>query len=261
MRRNQWIALAGILTLAIAGCSSEEAPPPVTTAPAPNPATSPVAIAPKPGQSPAAQSFNAPKPVQPAVSGLIPSTNYQERAQQVKTEIGTGRTNDPFTALPTQLPKPVVTQSVPQVAQLPANRPNPANAPGRNNAPAGAAASNKKEVATPAIPKVSEPLGVNLPPARPTTGVAALPSTDTARGVEVTGVVVVGGLPQAIVIAPGEGTSRYVSPGQRVSGGRVLVKRIESATGAEPVVILEENGVEVARSVGEKPPQAAKPAA
>ncbi|MDX2230908.1 MAG: hypothetical protein NW220_14810 [Leptolyngbyaceae cyanobacterium bins.349] len=283
MRRNQLVMLAGILTIAIAGCATEEAPPPVTTAPVPTPATTPVPVAPaRPGQAATTPPLVTERPAPaPAVPGLIPSTNAQEREKQVRTEIRTGRGTDPFSALPPDLPKPATTRPVPNVAQLPTNRPGATGGtgetggpggtgtapvrPGRNTAAnprGGGTAQPPKEVATPAIPKVSGPLGVNLPPTRPATAVAAAPSTDTAEGVEVTGVVVVGSTPQAIVIAPGEGTSRYVAQGQRIAGGRVLVKRID-ATGAEPVVILEENGVEVARSVGEKPPQPAnaKPAA
>ena len=47
--------------------------------------------------------------------------------------------------------------------------------------------------------------------------------------------------------------SQYVKEGQRLSNGRVLVKRIEANRGPTPVVILEENGVEVAKRVGEEP--------
>ncbi|MGI0486858.1 hypothetical protein ACN4EK_15565 [Pantanalinema rosaneae CENA516] len=96
---------------------------------------------------------------------------------------------------------------------------------------------------------------------RPATGgngstVAALPprpSTTLADGVEVSGVVNINGVPQAIVRAPNEETSRYVGVGQRLSNGRVLVKRIEMNRGSEPVVVLEENGVEVAKAVGDRP--------
>ena len=76
-----------------------------------------------------------------------------------------------------------------------------------------------------------------------------IPDPALARAVEVTGVVLVGSNYQAIVKAPDEPTSRYVTAGQRLSGGRVLVKRIENQ-GSEPVVILEEDGVEVVRSIG-----------
>lgn len=51
-----------------------------------------------------------------------------------------------------------------------------------------------------------------------------------------------------------------VGVGQRISGGKVLIKRIEMGAGSIPVVILEENGVEVARSVGERSAAPAKQA-
>lgn len=77
-----------------------------------------------------------------------------------------------------------------------------------------------------------------------------LPDPTLAKAVEVTGVVQVGSSVQAIVKAPDEPTSRYVTVGQRLSNGQVLVKRIE-VNGSEPIVILEQSGVEVARAVGE----------
>lgn len=77
-----------------------------------------------------------------------------------------------------------------------------------------------------------------------------LPEPTLAKSIEVTGVVDVGGQPNAIVKVPNE-PSRYVRVGQRLSNGQVLVKRIEMNQGPNPVVILEQYGVEVARRVGE----------
>jgi hypothetical protein len=79
-----------------------------------------------------------------------------------------------------------------------------------------------------------------------------LPEPTQARGIQVTGVVEVGGVPMAIVKVPNE-PSRYVREGQRIANGQVLVKRIEMNQGPEPVVILEQYGIEVARGVGEAP--------
>jgi hypothetical protein len=76
-----------------------------------------------------------------------------------------------------------------------------------------------------------------------------LPNPSLAKAVVVTGVVQVGSSPQAIVKAPLEPASRYVSPGQRIANGQVLVKRIE-VRGSEPVVILEELGIEVVKFIG-----------
>jgi hypothetical protein len=61
------------------------------------------------------------------------------------------------------------------------------------------------------------------------------------------------------VKVPDEPTSRYVKPGQRLVNG-VLVKRIEMSQGANPTVILEQYGIEVAKQVGEQPSKTSKPA-
>jgi hypothetical protein len=82
----------------------------------------------------------------------------------------------------------------------------------------------------------------------------ALPQPTTAQGVVVTGIVQINGERYAIVDAPGEPTSRYVRPGDRLSNGRILVKRIDTRPGSEPVLVLEENGIEVARPVGGSAP-------
>lgn len=282
MRRNRLLGLVGIMTIAIAGCASESSDP-VAESPSPSPvAASPI---PSPAAKPsptAQQPLVAQKPVQ-TVPGLIPSINSQERSNQVETKIKVDKTKDPFAAVPPALPAPD-TATVPRVSQLPGSRPGggggTANQPGTTRpgtrpgtAPAatggggrgGAGQTAEQTIETPTIPKIQDaPLGYSLPPVRPRSAIAALPpppSTDTAKAVEVTGVVVVGNDPRAIVVAPGDATSRYVGVGQRISGGKVLVKRIELGDGSEPTVILEENGVEVAKSVGEKPPQPAKPTA
>jgi hypothetical protein len=75
-----------------------------------------------------------------------------------------------------------------------------------------------------------------------------------AQAVKVTGVVQIGSTVHAIVNAPNEPSSRYVRVGQRLSNGQVLVKRIEMNQGSEPVVVLEQNGVEVQTAVGEGGP-------
>jgi hypothetical protein len=73
--------------------------------------------------------------------------------------------------------------------------------------------------------------------------------------VQVLGVVQIGNTAHAIVQAPNEPTSRYVQVGQRLSNGQVLVKRIEMSRGAEePVVVLEQYGIEVPTAVGQGGP-------
>ncbi|MDX2243361.1 MAG: hypothetical protein NW224_21990 [Leptolyngbyaceae cyanobacterium bins.302] len=275
MQQNRLVTLVGILMLAIAGCASEETPPVATS---PSPAPSPVTASPAPAASPtlgqpANQSPLVAQRPAPAVPGLIPSTNAQEREKQVRTEINSNRGGDPFAALPPDLPKPTETKPVPNVAQLPNNRPS-----GNNNSPqrspnagnrgnTGARNGNQGGVTVAGIPPqraigdsptIPQPqdaeegaIGTYIPPVLP-----ARPTADAAQAIEVTGVVQVGGTTQAIVQSPDEPSSRYVSVGQRISNGRVLVKRIEMNPGGEPTVFFEQNGVEIAKSVGEKAPTA-----
>jgi hypothetical protein len=84
------------------------------------------------------------------------------------------------------------------------------------------------------------------------------PEPKLAQAVLVSGVIQVGNQPQAIIKVPSEPTSRYVQAGQRLASG-LLVKRIEMNEGSEPIVILEQYGIEVARMVGEAPMGAIEP--
>ncbi|WRH68864.1 MAG: hypothetical protein RSE13_12480 [Planktothrix sp. GU0601_MAG3] len=109
----------------------------------------------------------------------------------------------------------------------------------------------------PAIPNTPTPpswLNPNPPPPPVQPFVPPPPSTDLAQGMEVTGILQVGDQTKIILRAPAEPTSRYVNVGQRVSNGQVLVKRVKFDTGGEPIVIFEQNGIEIAKSVGAIPP-------
>ena len=71
-----------------------------------------------------------------------------------------------------------------------------------------------------------------------------------AENVVITGLVESSDRIELIVRAPEETSARYVEIGQYLSNGQVLVKRIEHSF-PTPVVILEQNGVEVKKPVGE----------
>jgi hypothetical protein len=73
-----------------------------------------------------------------------------------------------------------------------------------------------------------------------------------ASNVLVSGVAQVNGQTQVILKLPNESFSRYVSVGERVMDGKVLVKRVENPNSMTPIVVLEEVGTEVPRKVGEK---------
>lgn len=104
---------------------------------------------------------------------------------------------------------------------------------------------NSKRAVTPVLPKV-------LPQVIPNPALASVlpPQPELARTVFVSGVILIGKEPQAIIKVANEPTSRYVQAGQRLANG-VLIKRIEINEGSEPSVILEQYGIEVARMVGE----------
>lgn len=176
-----------------------------------------------PAPSPAPNAAEAAKPkVQPStsktsVSGLIPSTDPKQRRQKIEQ----GR-KDPFAFVPV---KPQTkTQLVPSQPQSP-----PATTP---QAPS----------TSPFPPSISSPS--RSKPALP-------PQPELAKAVAIAGIIDIGGVTQIIVKAPGERTSRYVQPGDYLANGQVLVKRVENAQSASPVVVLEELGQEVYKEVGE----------
>lgn len=209
-------------TLLTTGCSGDE------TAETP-PAETPAAPAAAPAAPPAPEVVTPPDFTNPlveesrpaAIGSLKKATDPAARLKQVQA----GRP-DPFA------PNPVsVTVSLPKVI-------------------------SSSQLSSPTILPVL-PVLPSLPPGNLITPdpdlvlvpTVILPNPALAKAVVVTGVVQVGSSPQAIVKAPLEPSSRYVSPGQRISNGQVLVKRIE-VRGSEPVVILEELGIEVVKFIG-----------
>ena len=219
-----------------------------------------------------------------AISGLTKSTDPDEQARKAQAEINSTKAtrSDPFTSLP-----PLIAFKTPKVESSmpvdPSGSSNGGSTPiGRNSAGSGVNVGRSAEKALtpsnmPEMPKfpdvirpkpiarqktASRPLASSPLNGRP--GVPGgipimppIPQPTLAREVEVTGVVTIGRSTQAIVRAPGEPSSRYVSAGQRLANGQVLVKRIEMNPGSDPVVILEENGMEVSIMVGSK--KTAKP--
>lgn len=179
-----------------------------------------------------------PSAAQLASAELISSTNPDERRREIA-----GSRSDPFALVPIPPPPaPPETPTAPGAA--PGTAPGTAPGAGRGT-PATQRPTATRPGTTP--PRQQTRPGSILPPLSP---LPTLPQPDSALGVVITGVVQVNGNSYAIVDAPGEPTSRYVRVGDRLSGGRVLVKRIETQ-GGEPFVILEENGIEVARIVGD----------
>jgi hypothetical protein len=291
MRRVSLITLVSVLALFLGGCpggdggdqSANNTPAPTPVArkapPRPSPAATPTTPT-----TPFANPLTAQQPGKgTAVSGLVQTLPPEQRVKQIPK----GRV-DPFAAIPL-VPEVYVSPNtsggggtggarpVPTISPLPPLRPNnrgAGNQATRPRVPTGPRVSTAPRVPTAPRTNVLPPRRTpqqnlkppsSVPP-RPGTGnvlppvsppnfrpeLPQLPEPTLAQGVEVTGVVEVGGVPNAIVTVPNE-PSRYVQAGQRLSNGQVLVKRIDMNRGPTPVVILEQYGIEVAREVGEKP--------
>jgi len=171
----------------------------------------------------------------------------------------------PFTAFP---PPPVSLR--PPTTRRPITRPtaprrgaSPAP-PRRTTTPSPPGGTASRPTTTP--PRPSLPPTANRPPlaSRPTaptppTGVSpnataavpTRPSTPQADSIVVSGVVQVNGQVYAIIQESAGFPSTYVRVGQRLANGAVVVKRINITPGGEPTVVLEQNGVEVTKVVGE----------
>ena len=210
--------------LLLAACSSAPNKEAAVPSPSEGGALKPIATAqdfPKPVVSQAAM-----LPV-PTVPGLITPTNARMRVPTIVT----GRT-DPFAALATAPIKLSATTRKPAVAL-----PSPLPAPNQGRLPAFNA---------PPIAQV--PLKTPLPPAF--VPPAPVSQTASADAIEISGVIKVGGRWSVIVKEPSAQTSRYVHAGDYLANGQVLVKRIVAVASSEPIVILQQNGVEITRSIG-----------
>jgi hypothetical protein len=268
MDKNLHITAAAILTtLAITGCTIGEDTPTATNTASPQPIAQPSAnpqIQAQPFQNPVISSV----PTAPtAQSGnLTPATNSTERLAIVQK----GRT-DPFGQIVQSIGTNTASVNnkieVPKLPPLPTStntKPIIGNTPSPNKAPTTAPKSPTRAAQVPQKPKPKPQIllpkvlpgivtPMQLKPVAP-----PVPQPETARAVVVSGVVLVGKVPQAIIKVPDEPTSRYVQPGQRLVNG-VLVKRIEMNQGVNPIVIFEQYGIEVAKQVGEQPTQESKP--
>lgn len=263
MRRVLWLTCTAALALSTTSCQffggggTEEVTTTVTQSPVPVPRTQ-ASPSPQTSPSPAAE-----PPGAIVLPDLISSTDPNQRVQQVESN-----RSDPFALIPTtptiQRPEPEPGQgSAPNGASPTATQPGgtTARTPNQrttstNRGGTTARTPNQRTNTTPRAR--TNPPGTLAPVpnligrgSTPTLAPAPRPQPELARAVKVTGVVQVGDTVFAIVDAPNEPHSRYVKPGQRLSNGQVLVRRIETS-GAEPVVVLEQFGVEVVKAVDRK---------
>lgn len=250
MKSGSWMAGLGTLVF-LASCSnapeSQKAQVPSELAPGDAVQSSPQAVNPQTANPQSASPQSFPNPVAsptaivevPAVPGLLKPTNAARRVPTITT----GRQN-PFEATATPpLALPVAAKATPATGR---------SLPSLSQRPL-APVSTLPTVPIAANPSTLPPLAVpgnpNLTPLPPV-GVPAVPPSPSslAETIEVTGVLQVKGQWTVIVKEPGSPTSRYVKTGDYLANGRVLVKRI--LAGAEPAVVLQQNGREVIKSLG-----------
>lgn len=274
-----WVS---ILALLVGGCQGGGGDQAGQNTPSPSPAIKKR----EPGQPKASPTPFTKKPLvakQPGASATVAGLVPPELPENAAKRAPKGR-SDPFSAIPVQPEVTVSPNPVPAVAPSPRSVPGvpslpPLRRPGlpRARSPIAQAPNSNRLPPLPRLPRpVVPPRARTRPtPIRPPTGAAQpqptptppgsvaalpprtipelpkLPEPTQARGVDVTGVVEIGGTPMAIIKVPGE-PARYVREGQRIANGQVLIKRIEMNQGPTPVVILEQYGVEVAKAVGDK---------
>lgn len=246
----------GILAVLMGGCGlldGGDRKPDAASSPAPAP------------KKAAAKSEPEPEPEEtveplPSAPDLIQSTNAEQRIREI--EQSEGQQRDPFNvvSLPpiVELPEaPRTTRNpidrTPRLPGVPRTTPSQpdAIASGNGVTTGGEVPPRLERIIFPTLPQMEPlpPIGrLSIAPARP----------ETATAVTVSGVMELGGERSAIVTAPDE-PSRNVKVGDILASGAVLVKGIEINSGGLPVVILEENGYEVARVLGEKPSSEEKP--
>lgn len=275
MRQVLLIATAMVLGLTTTGCdflsglgggdttTTAESPTAVPVSPTASPSPG---ASPQPFDQPTVAEKNAPKGILPP--DLISSTDPNQRVQQVK-----GNRVDPFALLPTTPSVELSPNAIAAGGGAVGTGAGTGGSPGAVGTGGGQGATPNRTTANRSPNRVAGGGGARPgttargggnqtkpAPRSPITVTAPRPDPTVAKAVEVTGIVQIGDQAYAIVNAPNEPTSRYVQEGQRLAGGQVLVRRID-LNRAEPVVILEQLGVEVVRAVGEGGAAAASPTA
>ena len=191
----------------------------------------------------------------PFVSGqkgqdLIPTTDKEARVKELeqKINVDSKQLRDPFTS--------TIINPVPRLETLLAK---PKEQP-RLRAAVVVRTAPRKFVAPPPPPPPPDTKAVVVrtaprkfvaPPPPPPP-----PDTKAADATSVTGTVEISGKIYAILTAPNEPATQ-VEAGQLISNGKVLVKRID-INSEPPIVVLQQNGVEVFRPVGAAPKVAAQ---
>lgn len=183
------------------------------------------------------------------VPGLLQPTNATARVPSIVV----GR-RDPFAMVPSSVPPIVVSTTnpaTPKVAVAPLPAPTARKLPSTAQLPPitlPPLAAKSPLGSLPTFPNSAALPPVSVP-AAPAVPVAPPSRTSLADAIEVSGVVQVGGKWSVIVKEPNAVSSRYVAVGDYLENGKVLVKQIVAAGNSSPVVVLQQNGVEIRKSV------------
>ena len=154
----------------------------------------------------------------PEIAGLIPATDPETR---VRTSVR-GR-NDPFSVVTLDPRIEIEEREEERLAIATPNR--------IDNRVSDRVDTNNNELDLPLPEEVFEPT--------------------LAQDVIISGMVETNGRTRLIVRAPEESSSRYVEVGQYLSNGQVLVKRIDKDHFPTPMIILEQSGIEVVKTIGD----------
>ncbi|MBW4655744.1 MAG: hypothetical protein KME20_22290 [Kaiparowitsia implicata GSE-PSE-MK54-09C] len=220
------------------------------------------------GRSPSQQAQSTPPTVPPAPTleesgasptGRVPSRAVQPALAALPTADRGGRSRPTPSSLPEQAGRNNPFSSVTDAAVL-VNVPTmtealtqplmPQVAPTAQPMPA--VSSLAVPPPPPALTTVPIPAQMPAPTVEGSSSSISLPSRPPqllANRIQVTGMVQVGDRLAVITETPGDATSRTVSVGDYLGEGQVLVKRIEM-DGLEPLIVLEEQGQEIMRTLG-----------
>jgi hypothetical protein len=281
MEYSRWSIAIGVVTILLlgTGCQQAKRSAPKEAAAAPESGTTVAALPPAPEQSFPAPTIGQLKtsemPTIP-IKGLTPATAPKIRANQSNK----GGVSDPFG--PSSGGDNVVRVITPKLNNKVNKSTNPAGikpigsmpqvtfrGPGQSNyRPTATGARSNRSLPSipsfqPAAPVRIQPIAVppmSVPKATPQAVAAPVaiaapapvapqpPATALADAVEITGV-----MGQTLIIkAPNETSARYVQAGARIAGGKVYVKSVQISPIGEPIVVLEENGVEVKKNLGSR---------
>lgn len=234
MKKLSWMISVGVIAFVLASCNQNQSKQAEAPKSAPQNFPNPTV--------PSAQAIPAPNLKLPSVkvAGLIQPTDSKARPA-----IASSSNRDPFA--PASVPLQLQAKIQPKP---PAQRPAPQ--PVAQTVPVPAQISTQPIAALPQpqpVPVAAQTLpSLAVAPIPTAIPVSAPSRTHLAEAIDITGIMQVAGKLTAIVQEP-SGGARYVTIGDALANGQVIVKRI-NIKGGEPSIVLQQNGIELIKTVG-----------